>query len=223
VSPDEEAIMNTPPSMKSAILPATKEDASLWSDIFDHWELLHTEFEQTTKDCAYWYLERANVGMLALAAHRAGYQVLEEYPWKKTNLESGITYAGRVDLWFGSADVSHTVEAKFIWFDACASETEINSTVDEVVCNTMGWRDEGENTARWIVVFVGFYVSDSKWGLHTSKEWAGMVSELVESVPFFVNSGVHFGPEAIAFVPCDPDSGDHYRRLGISVFVAKRK
>lgn len=202
-----------------------KSHEEMWKSIFSAWEKVHSNFEKETEDCAYWYLERANTGMLALAVHEAtGYQVLEEYPWSKKNLKTGEGYKGRIDLWFGDKRTNHTIESKITGFSANSNDQELKNAVENKINEALGWRDEGENTTRWIAVFVCFYVSDDDWKKKkTHNDWKLHTRDMVKNVTEFIHSNIHFGPEKIAFKPCDPDEGDNNRRIGVALFVKHRK
>jgi len=86
-----------------------------FKELIEKWDRLLIDFENvmTTEDLPYIYKERTSVGLLAAAATKKGYIVLEEYGTEKQH--KGQTRAGRADLWLYKKDksIDISLEAKY--------------------------------------------------------------------------------------------------------------
>lgn len=85
-------------------------------------------------DCPWWYNERANVGMLAGAAHLAGFTALEEFNEEKSEKASNLdSWKGRVDLavW-PKKGKAFGFEAKFGWLHLDDLNSNENSTLEKL-------------------------------------------------------------------------------------------
>ena len=84
-----------------------------WANLLDSWIDIHERYAIATKDAAYWYTERTNVGILAQAAWKTGFTALEEYQTKKMARHDPTAESnGRCDLWISGTKVSDVIEAK---------------------------------------------------------------------------------------------------------------
>jgi len=89
-----------------------------WMEILQHFsDYNHSYAEQYAKknkyyDCAYWYNEITNVGVVACGISKANGFSLVEYVSKKG---SGRGYSGRRDLYFNYNGLDGVCEAKFDW------------------------------------------------------------------------------------------------------------
>jgi hypothetical protein len=88
---------------------------SHWSALLKHWHLLiknYCVFMEDDEDAPYYYTERANTGVLAGAAWRAGWIALQEFSIKKRG--KNIGYA---DLWIRSSnqESGEYIEVKQEW------------------------------------------------------------------------------------------------------------
>lgn len=92
-----------------------------WHSLVEEWILAHERFARINPgDAAYWYTERANIGVLAGAAWRCGMVALEEYQAVKTKQSAKSrsdprTWMGRCDLWLAREKHQEIIEAKFKW------------------------------------------------------------------------------------------------------------
>jgi hypothetical protein len=91
---------------------------SHWKEVLTAWIATHEAFcKHVEGDAGYWYTERANTGLLAHAAWKAGYFALEEYQKSKRNISDKRKKSkGRADLWISGADFSESMEAKQKYF-----------------------------------------------------------------------------------------------------------
>jgi hypothetical protein len=84
-----------------------------WATLLDSWINVQEMYVAKTKDAAYWYTERTNVGILAQAAWKSDFIALEEYQTKKmAHHDPTAESNGRCDLWISGAKVSDVIEAK---------------------------------------------------------------------------------------------------------------
>jgi len=87
----------------------------LIKNLIEKWDQTLKDFENvmTIEDLPYVYGERTNIGLLAVAAAKIGFVVLEEYAQQKN--QDGQSKPGRADLWLYSEDNSLdiSIEAKF--------------------------------------------------------------------------------------------------------------
>ncbi len=87
----------------------------LIKNLIEKWDQTLRDFEKvmTIEDLPYVYGERTNIGLLAVAASKMGFVVLEEYALQKN--QGGQSKPGRADLWLYSEDNSLdiSIEAKF--------------------------------------------------------------------------------------------------------------
>ena len=84
-----------------------------WAFLLEEWILLLKRYCRFMGDDApYFYSERANIGVLAAAAWRAGWVALEEFGIRKHTKQKG-----RADLWFWpiDQDKEEYIEAKQKW------------------------------------------------------------------------------------------------------------
>lgn len=90
-----------------------------WHSLIEEWVLAHERYARfSVDDAAYWYTERANIGVLAGAAWRCGMVAIEEFQTTKDNsLSSRIgdrkTWKGRCDLWIARDGHQEIIEAKY--------------------------------------------------------------------------------------------------------------
>jgi len=84
-----------------------------WSSLLEEWLLLIDRYcrRMKNKDLPFFYTEKANTGILAAAAWRAGWIALQEFPEKKLNGR------GFADLWLfpENKDKGEYIEAKIHW------------------------------------------------------------------------------------------------------------
>lgn len=84
-----------------------------WNSIVENWFEIHDIYVAKTKDVAYWYTERTNVGILAQAAWKSELIALEEYQTKKmARHDPTASSNGRCDLWISRNNGSDVIEAK---------------------------------------------------------------------------------------------------------------
>jgi hypothetical protein len=77
--------------------------------VFQKLRSMHEDYMRDEHDdCAFWYRERPNVGLLAAAVWLCGGTSLEEYGFVKTKRR------GRCDLWFRIGNTSFGCEAKHL-------------------------------------------------------------------------------------------------------------
>lgn len=96
---------------------ATSGKLKHWITMLDQWIDIVEEFGKVTGDKCYYYSERTNVGMLAVAAAKNGGVALEEFPWTKKGTVKAES-KGRADLWLrckARGSKEEYVEAKFKW------------------------------------------------------------------------------------------------------------
>jgi hypothetical protein len=84
-----------------------------WKSLFEEWFLIVKRYCRIAEgdDAPYWYNERANTGILAVAASRCGWAVLEEYQCDKG--KGANRKRGSADLWVSSGSNTENIEAKF--------------------------------------------------------------------------------------------------------------
>lgn len=75
---------------------------------------------ETEADAAFWYTERANVGVFAAAAWSLGGIALEE--WKEKKRAGAESRNGRVDLYFSVDATECRAEAKLVWEGALVEQ-----------------------------------------------------------------------------------------------------
>lgn len=84
-----------------------------WSPLLEEWLLLIDRYcrRMENGDLPFYHAEKANTGILAGAAWRAGWITLQEFPEKKLNKR------GIVDLWFfpENKEMDEYIEAKLCW------------------------------------------------------------------------------------------------------------
>jgi hypothetical protein len=95
------------------------QGVEIYNDKLEHWEkLLRAWITLTNRYCElvegqeapYYNNERANIGILAGAAWKAGWVSLEEFIGKKRRKKQG-----RCDLWIGNKERGEYIEAKHSW------------------------------------------------------------------------------------------------------------
>lgn len=91
----------------SATLPAWDPILRKWFKVLDEYAAVYP-----ATDAAYWYTERAALGMLAGAVWRSGGVVLEEYRCLRD--VDGKQRKGRTDAWFNIRAECYEVEAKYV-------------------------------------------------------------------------------------------------------------
>lgn len=88
-----------------------------WHSVVEEWILAHERFSRLTGDAAYWYTERANIGVVAGAAWRCGMVALEEFQVIKNNAgyskkKDQKDWSGRCDLWMVNDRGDEIIESK---------------------------------------------------------------------------------------------------------------
>ena len=86
-----------------------------WDSLLKSWIDVHESYAAATKDAAYWYTERTNIGILAQAAWKSELIALEEYQTKKMARHDPTAESnGRCDLWISDSKISggKIIEAK---------------------------------------------------------------------------------------------------------------
>ena len=137
----------------------------------EEWPVAIDRFARITGgDVPYWYTERANSGILAGAAWRAGMIALEEYQVKKTGPATSAgperkrkVWNGRCDLWIGSEHASVIIEAKQRWRDL-SSKNFIPlclDTLKSAVEDAKSTKGTSEDAAAGIA-FVPLYIKRKK-------------------------------------------------------------
>jgi hypothetical protein len=93
----------------------TSRPLSRLRPLLGRWSRLHRQYIRywDGQDCGWWYNERASIGVLAVAAWRAGEVALEEYSTEKGPAHS--RYSGRCDLYFTVGKLDYAAEAKHVW------------------------------------------------------------------------------------------------------------
>jgi hypothetical protein len=85
--------------------------------LFTKWDKILSWYETEWEDLPYWYLERTNVGHLALAVYDLSGIPLQEFTCKKGR--GAESSAGRADLYIsipnGSRPIDLNIEAKQVW------------------------------------------------------------------------------------------------------------
>ena len=79
------------------------------------YHVLKTYIKRVEGDLPFWYLERPQVGFLAIAAWRTGWAALEEWGTKKSSQRNQLH--GRNDLWIGRGKIEFFIESKHTWCD----------------------------------------------------------------------------------------------------------
>ena len=109
-------------------------------------------------DLPYWYNERANVGILAGAAWKAGFVALEEYQTEKISSE-GECIKGRNDIYISNADHHACIEAKVIFPDISENNCNklINSGLANAVSDAREVAEDAEDIDKLGIVFIAPY------------------------------------------------------------------
>jgi len=103
-----------------------KKTLGHWEGLLEEWIFAIEKYcRMSGGEAPYWFTERANVGLLAAAAWRAGAVALEEFQHEKSepdisetgNTAEPITKNGRCDLWVCHGTKSERIEAKFRWLN----------------------------------------------------------------------------------------------------------
>ena len=135
-----------------------------WKPILTAWGKLMDQYHAGTDDLAYAYNERASVGMLALAIHKANSNnfVIEEYRCDRRTLHEDevILSQGKADLWARVSGEDYTLEAKFHWV-SCQREQPWFVGVKPVMADAMRQVQEYDECTDWLVgaVFAVPYLS----------------------------------------------------------------
>lgn len=200
----------------------TKGKLKHWAVLFEEWCIAHERYCRVTKDeAAFWYRERANVGVLAAAAWRCGWVALEEFGTQKTD-RSAPTQAdveelnwkyGRADLFIGSENHEEWIEAKFNWASLNSTDLvgQINKSfkkaVDDANCL------KGDQEGRYIAIsFISFYIKPK-----TIEEIDNKINEAINqfnNVDFDACAWVF--PEILKETELDSYGN---KRVGVAMFV----
>lgn len=122
-----------------------------WHSIVEEWILAHERFARFSEgDAAYWYTERANIGVLAGAAWRCGMVALEEFQTNKEAIDTEyeapepLQWRGRCDLWLAGERHEELIEAKhrainlFSKDPVQAAKSTLDSAVRDAVASNPG-------------------------------------------------------------------------------------
>lgn len=193
-----------------------------WSCLFEEWCIAHERYCRVTRtEAAFWYKERANIGVLAAAAWRCGWIALEEFGTSKADMsaptQSDVEELkwkyGRADLFIGSESHSEWIEAKFTWLSLNSSDlvAQIDKNFEKAINDAK--RSRGDQDGKFIAVsFISFYLKTKK----------------IEDVDILIDKAVNqfdqVGADAFAWVfpkilkDSEPDCYDN-TRVGIAMFA----
>ena len=95
-----------------------------WKLLFEEWFLIIKRYCRMTEgDAPYWYNERANIGILSIAASKCGWSALEEYQCAKGR--GANKKRGRADLWIASGfNTVENIEAKFAFISLASKNID---------------------------------------------------------------------------------------------------
>lgn len=107
-----------------------KKDLSHWDCLLKEWISAIEKYSKIMEglDASYFYNERANVGVLAGAAWRAGWVALEEFQSMK-GYRNEKKVNGRCDLYFARENLDEElIEAKFKWI--CLGSSNVKERIE---------------------------------------------------------------------------------------------
>lgn len=151
-----------------------RKGLSQWGSLLEEWLLTMERYSRIMggEDAAYWYNERANIGMLAGAAWRCGRIALEEFQQKK-GYRNRSKNNGRCDLWISTEINEAIIEAKFKWLSLRSTKTK--EIVERIIKKaTQDAKKTRGNEGDLQAIAVGFFP------VYVPKKWGDKVDQLIE-------------------------------------------